>query len=138
MASVFKVMDLTISAPDHTTVSRRAVTLPVIQPAQVPHGPLYVLIDSTGLQVYGAGQWLDAKHGARSRRRWRKLHLAVDAGSGITVAQALTDQDADDPSQVALLLGQIDNRIARGRRTAGMMVTPLTKRSQRTAMASTW
>jgi transposase len=113
MASVLKLMDLTISAPDHTTVSRRATTLQVIQPAQVPHGPLYVLIDSTGLQVYGAGQWLEAKHGAKSRRKWRKLHLAVDADSGMIVAQALTDQDADDPSQVAPLLDHIDDRIAR-------------------------
>jgi hypothetical protein len=49
MASVLKLMDLTVSAPDHTTVSRCAATLPVTQPAQMPHGPLYVLIDSTGL-----------------------------------------------------------------------------------------
>jgi hypothetical protein len=113
MASVLKLMGLTTSAPDHTTVSRGAVTLAEIQPTQVPHGLLYVLIDSTGLQVYGAGQWLEAKHGAKSRRKWRKLHLAVDAGSGMIVAQALTDQDADDPSQVAPLLDQIDDRIAR-------------------------
>jgi hypothetical protein len=71
------------------------------------------LIDSTGLQVYGAGQWLEAKHGAKSRRKWRKLHLAVDASSGMIVAQTLTDQDADDPSQVAPLLDQIEDRIAR-------------------------
>jgi hypothetical protein len=38
-----------------------------------------VLIDSAGLQVYGAGQWLEAKHGAKSYRKWRKLHLVVDA-----------------------------------------------------------
>jgi len=63
MTSVLTLMGLTLSAPDHTTVSRRAVALPVIQPAQVPPGPLHVLIDSTGLQVYGAGQWLEAKHG---------------------------------------------------------------------------
>ena len=113
MASVFTLMELTISAPDHTTVSRRAVTLPVVQPALVPHGPLHVLIDSTGLQVYGAGQWLEAKHGAKSRRKWRKLHLAVDAASGMIVAQTLTDQDADDPSQVAPLLDQIDGPIVR-------------------------
>jgi hypothetical protein len=113
MASVLTLMDLTISAPDHTTVSRRAVTLPVVQPASVPHGALHVLIDSTGLQVYGAGQWLEAKHGAKSRRKWRKLHLAVDAGSGMIVAQTLTDQDADDPSQVAPLLDQIDDPIVR-------------------------
>jgi hypothetical protein len=112
MESVLTLMDLTISAPDHTTVSRRAVTLPTIQRAPVPHGPLHELIDSTGLQVHGAGQCLAAKHGAKSRRKWRKLHLAVDAASGVIVAETLTDQDADDPSQVAPLLDQIDGRIA--------------------------
>jgi hypothetical protein len=55
LASVPTLMKLTISAPDHTAVSRRAVKLPVIQPAQVPHGALHMLIGSTGLQVYGAG-----------------------------------------------------------------------------------
>ena len=113
IASILTLMALTISAPDHTTVSRRAVTLPAIQLAPVPQGPLHVLIDSTGLQVYGAGQWLEAKHGAKSRRKWRKLHLAVNAASGMIVAQTLTDQDADDPSQMTPLLGQIDGRIAR-------------------------
>jgi hypothetical protein len=113
MGSVLTLMGLTISAPDHTTVSRRAVRLPVIQSASLPQGALHVLIDSTGLQIYGAGQWLEAKHGAKSRRKWRKLHLAVDADSGMIVAQTLTDQDADDPSQVAPLLDQIGGPIAR-------------------------
>src|SRR5208283_1899873 len=80
IASVIPLMGLTISAPDHTTVSRRAVPLPVIPAARMPDGPLHVLIESTGLEIYGAGQWLEAKHGAKSRRKWRKLHLAVDAG----------------------------------------------------------
>ena len=113
MTSVLTLMNLAITAPDHTTVSRRAVTLPVIQRALVPRGPLHVLVDSTGLQVYGAGQWLEAKHGAKSRRKWRKLHLAVDAESGMITAHALTDQDVDDPSQMAPLLLQIDCKIAK-------------------------
>jgi hypothetical protein len=46
------------------------------------------------------GQWLEAKHGAKSARNCRKLNLAVDAGSGLIVAQILTNQDADHPSQV--------------------------------------
>jgi hypothetical protein len=106
-------MGLTISAPDHTTVSRRAVTLPVIQATSVSHGPLHILIDSTGLQVYGAGQWLEAKHGAKSRRTWRELHLAVDAANGMIVAQTLTDQNADDSFRVGPLLSQIDDLIIR-------------------------
>ena len=113
MASVLTLMGLTLSAPDHTTVTRRAATLPVFQPAFVPPGPLHVLVDSTGLQVYGADQWLEAKHGAKSRRTWRKLHLAVDAASGMIVAQTLTDQDTDDPSQVGPLLDRIDDPIGR-------------------------
>ena len=45
-----------------------------------------MLIDSTGLKVFGAGEWLAEKHGRRSRRTWRKLHLAVNARSGQIVA----------------------------------------------------
>jgi transposase len=113
MASVITLMDLPISAPDHTTISRRATTLPIIQPDSVPHGPLHLLIDSTGPRVYGAGQWLEAKHGAKSRRKWRKLHLAVDVANGMIVARTLTDQDVDDPSQVAPLLDQIEGQVVR-------------------------
>lgn len=110
MNSVITLMSLTISAPDHTTVSRRAVKLPVIM-ASLPDGPLHVLIDSTGLEMFGAGQWIEEKHGKKSRRSWRKLHLAVDAGSGQIVACLLTEQNVDDPSQVGQLLDQIDGEI---------------------------
>ncbi|WP_416172171.1 hypothetical protein [Actimicrobium sp. CCI2.3] len=50
-----------------------------------------MLVDSTGLEVFGAGQWLAAKHGAKSRRTWRTLHLAIDASSGRIVAHVLSD-----------------------------------------------
>ena len=56
MASVIALMDLTISAPDHTTISRRAVTLLMIRPAALSLGPLHLLIDSTGPRVYGTGR----------------------------------------------------------------------------------
>jgi hypothetical protein len=86
-------------------------TLPVIRPVSVPRGPLHVPIDRAGLRVYGAGQLLETRHGAKSRRTWHKLHLAADAASGIIVAQTLADQDADDPSQVGPLLDRIDDSI---------------------------
>lgn len=67
--------------------------------------------DSTGLKIYGAGQWLEEKHGAKSRRGWRKLHLAVDADSGEITAHSLTDQEAGDASQLEPLLDQIEDEI---------------------------
>ncbi|API57528.1 IS5 family transposase (plasmid) [Rhizobium leguminosarum] len=111
--SLLDLMGLKVPVPDHTTLSRRAQKW---EPSArrnppLPDGPLHVLVDSTGLKVYGAGQWLEQKHGARSRRTWRKLHLAVDAKSGAIIAHGLTDQKTDDPSQVAPLLDQIDGEI---------------------------
>ena len=59
---------------------------------RLPAGPVHLLIDSTGLKVYGAGEWLQEKHGARARRTWRKLHLAVDADTGMVMASTLTEK----------------------------------------------
>lgn len=107
MRSVLSLMGLKLEAPDHTTVSRRAPKLPLLKRA-LPAGNLHILIDSTGLKVFGAGQWVQEKHGAKSRRSWRKLHLAVDANSFTIVAHTLTEQNVDDPSQVEPLLDQIE------------------------------
>ena len=113
--SVLEMMALDLPVPDHTTLSRRATTW---KPSAISNdrqhvasGPLHVLVDSTGLKIYGAGQWLEEKHGAKSRRGWRKLHLAVDADSGKIIAHSLTDQDGGDASQAQPLLDQIDDEI---------------------------
>ena len=111
MTSIVELLGCELAVPDHTAVSRRAIKLPSIARAALPEGPLHVLIDSTGLKIYGAGEWLTDKHGRRGPRQYRKLHLAVDADSGQIVAVTLTDQRVDDPSQVGPLLEQIPNEI---------------------------
>jgi hypothetical protein len=59
-----------------------------------------LIVDSTGLKLRGAGEWLFEKHGAAKRHAWRKLHIGVDADSGEIVAFDLTDKDVDDTSNV--------------------------------------
>ena len=73
---------------------------------------MHLLVDSTGLKLCGPGEWLVEKHGARTRRGWRKLHLATDADTGRIVAAELTANDADDGSQVGPLLDQVDGPVA--------------------------
>ena len=75
-------------------------------------GPVHVVIDATGLQVHGAGEWLAEKHGGRGRRLWRKLHLAVDPESGEILASALTTTEEGDAALVGPLLEQIAGPIA--------------------------
>jgi hypothetical protein len=113
MASIFVLLDVPLSTPDHTTLSRRARKMESIsQRSILPDGPIHLLIDSTGLKVFGAGEWIQEKHGAKARRTWKKLHLAIDAETGMIMASTLTGNDVGDPSQVTTLLDQIDTTIA--------------------------
>jgi transposase len=113
--SVLEMMALDLAVPDHTTLSRRARTWkPSARGSDRQHaedGPIHVLVDSTGLKIYGASQWLEEKHDVKSRRSWRKLHLAVDADSGEIIAHGLTDLETSDASQLEPLLDQIDDEI---------------------------
>src|SRR5689334_19543850 len=82
LGSLLDLMDLDLPVPDHTTISRRAAGLaPAVLPAALPAGPVTLVIDSTGLKVYGVGEWHRDKHGVGGPRTWRKLHVAVDAAS---------------------------------------------------------
>ena len=112
MASIFVLLNVPLSTPNHSTLRRRARTMSISGRYILPDGPIHLLIDSTGLKVFGAGEWLQEKHGARARRTWKKLHLGVDADTGMIMASTLTGNDIGDPSQVAPLLDQIEATIA--------------------------
>jgi hypothetical protein len=104
--SILKLLGLDLAVPDHSTLSRRAETLEMARPI-ARTGPVHLLVDSTGLQLCGAGEWLVEKHGTRRRRSWRKLHIGVDAETGQILASELTTSDGEDGSQVEPLLDQI-------------------------------
>ncbi len=113
IGSVMGLLGLDLAVPDHSTLSRRAATVEVPRPRACPgSGPLHLLVDSTGLKLCGAGEWLHERHGTRVRRSWRKLHLGVDAGTGRIVASSLTTRDVDDGSQVGPLLDRVEEPLA--------------------------
>ena len=112
MHSIADVLKIDIAIPDHMTLSRRGGGLTILPKRIDRTEPLHLLIDSTGLKIYGEGEWLDQKHGIRSRRRWRKLHLGVDADTHEIVAVELTPDDVGDISVMPDLLDQIDVDVA--------------------------
>ena len=108
IGSIIGLLGLALAVPDHTTLSRRAATLEVLRPRPGSGGePLHLLVDSTGLKLCGSGEWLVEKHGAKTRRSWRTLHIGMDADTGQIVAAALTTKEIDDGSQVGPLLDQV-------------------------------
>ena len=72
---------------------------------------MHLVVDSTGLKVYGEGEWKARQHGWTKRRTWRKLHVGVNETTGEVVAQTLTSHSSDDASQVAPLLTQVDEAV---------------------------
>ena len=111
IGSVIRLLGLDLAVPDHSTLSRRAETLQVLRPRS-SSAPVHLLVDSTGLRLCGPGEWLVEKHGARTRRSWRKLHLGVDADTGEIIAADLTSNEVDDGSQVGPLLDQVARPVA--------------------------
>ncbi len=73
---------------------------------------MHLLVDSTGLKLCGASEWLIEEHGARTRRAWRTLHIGMDAETGQIVAATLTKKEVDDGAQVGPLLDQVAASVA--------------------------
>ena len=114
LRSITVKLEIDVGVPDHATFSRRSSGLAFaasLAQAQA-NGPVHVVIDATGLKVYGTGEWLVAKHGERGMRTWRKLHLAVDPSTGQILASELTTNEEGDVFQVGPLLGQLPGPIA--------------------------
>jgi hypothetical protein len=108
--SLFKMMKIDLPVPDHSTLSKRGKTLKVKLPKKAK-GSLNLVLDSTGLKIYGEGEWKVRKHGYSKRRTWRKLHLGADPEKGEIQAVLLTENDISDDAVVKELLEQIEQTL---------------------------
>jgi hypothetical protein len=101
-----------LDVPDHTTLSRRAKQLKV--PLRVPKklGRIDLVIDSSGLAIFGEGEWAAIKHGGNGIRGWKKLHLGVDS-DGVIVGQRLTDASVDDSNVGVDFVDSVPGKVCR-------------------------
>jgi endonuclease YncB( thermonuclease family) len=100
VSSLLGLLEADLSAHDCTTLCRRARQLEVKLSAVARRGPLHLVVDSTGLKVYGEGEWTVRLHGYDKRRTWRKLHVCRDHQSQPVVASTITDKDVLDRQAV--------------------------------------
>jgi hypothetical protein len=113
MRSISKLMGVDITVPHFTTMSRRGngLSLPP-KTASKSTKPVQLVVDSTGLKIFGEGDWLEEKHKTKGKRKsWRKLHLGLDLVSGEIVCSDLTTDDIGDPTALPGLLDQIDGPV---------------------------
>lgn len=101
--------------PSYSQICRRSSDVEVDICVPKPGLPIYIVVDSTGLKVYGEGEWKTRKHGISKRRTWRKLHLGVDEKTGFIHASVLTENGKGDgdAQQVGDLLEEVESPVDR-------------------------
>src|SRR5271157_2189900 len=110
MRSVFQLLKIKLPVPDHSTLSKRGKDLKVSLPKKRSTS-LNIVMDSTGLKIYGEGEWKVRMHGASKRRTWRKLHIGANPDDGEIQAVLLTENGVSDDRAVEGLLEQIEQTI---------------------------
>ncbi len=108
--SLFEIMDIHLPVPDHTTLSKRGKRLKVKLPRKTGES-LNLVLDSTGLKIYGEGEWKVRKHGYSKHRTWRKLHLGANPENGEIQAVVLTENSVSDDAVVKDMLKQIEETL---------------------------
>lgn len=104
-------MNIDLSVPDPSTLSRRVGKLSIALPVVPVEGARHVVVDSTGVKVYGEGEWKTRIHGISKRRTWRKLHLGVDEATGEILAAVVSTNDVSDGQVLPDILDAIEDDI---------------------------
>ncbi|KZL04526.1 Transposase DDE domain protein [Pseudovibrio axinellae] len=133
MRSLLRLMKLDLAAPDFSTLSRRAGKLEFEQlKQQAKSEPVHLVVDSTGLKVFGAGEWQENEHGTAVKRlSWRKLHLGMNLDTSEIVCSELTEESVGDPTLLPDLLDQIEGPVSRFIADEGYDGEPVSNELQR-------
>ncbi len=111
LRSLVALLGTDVAVPCYSTLSRRQAGLAVALDAPAPVEPLHLVIDGTGLKVFGDGEWKARQHGVSKRRTWRKVHLAVDQQTGYVRAAATTTNSVSDGQVLPSLLEQVEQAL---------------------------
>lgn len=112
--NIFKMLNLKLNVPSYTQLCRRQKTLrlKLKHPIDITR-PIHVVIDATGLKLFGEGEWKVRQHGYTKHRMWRKFHAGIDVDTKQFVMMELTDNHVGENKKLHHLLSQYSGPISR-------------------------
>lgn len=111
MKSLTELSKLPVCVPNYSTLCRRGRTLKINLGVKKTSKARHVLIDSTGIQIIGEGEWKKLRHGESKHQVWRKLHIAMDAGDQTILSATMTESVRLDGNYLPELINQIEDPI---------------------------
>lgn len=109
--SIFGLLDVPLTSPDYTCISKRSKTVQVKYRNKSRGAIRHIAIDSTGLKVFGEGEWKVKMHGAEKRRTWRKLHLAIDVDTHEAISAEVSLVNVGDSEVLPTLLNPLRRKV---------------------------
>jgi IS5 family transposase len=109
--SIFDLLDANVAMPDYTLLCKRSADLDVDLAPSKTDEPKHLVVDSTGLKIYGEGEWKVRQHGYSKRRTWRKFHLSADETTQELQAVVVTEANVDDAQAGKKLLEETPGEI---------------------------
>ena len=107
--SIIGILKLSLACPHYSVFSRRAKDLKIpMRKLLKPGEKLNVIFDSTGVKVFGEGEWKVRKHGYSKRRTWRKVHVGMCADSGQVVVSGMTSNNVSDDEAMPHLMEALE------------------------------
>lgn len=111
LLSLVELLRLELRVPNYSTLCRRAQSLPVKFNVPNTIQARHVLIDATGVQVLGEGEWKTLRHGQSRHQVWRKLHITLDADNQLILSALMTDSVRLDGNYLRPLVESISGNI---------------------------
>lgn len=117
IVGLFECCGIDLPVPHYTLLSKRAKELNIqirqfkrTEKIELSTETKRLTVDSTGLKIYGEGEWANEKHKTKLRRDWMKAHIGINENGDILAAQ-LTSNKVGDAPIASILLTQIRGHI---------------------------
>lgn len=114
--SIFSMAKIDFSVPCYSAICKRSKKIKINKKhfrRKAGSKGIDISADSTGLKVYGEGEWKVRKHGWSKHRTWQKLHVAVNPDEKSILGNELTTNGVDDAKMVEPLLKQVKEEVKR-------------------------
>jgi hypothetical protein len=111
LEGLIMLLGLKLEVSHYSQLSRRAsaLNLSLHQLKKAGKTPTDLVIDSTGLKIFGEGEWKVRTHGKQKRRTWRKYHVAINPDTHEITAVELTQANVHDCQILSSLLSEQKN-----------------------------